>query len=159
MNEWNGSVTPKQCSSSVFIFSKKFEFLWAGGGIPLKKFIVFFKNSLIYQIQTGRFNYIVYFQASAKLISFSSNLDQLRFNNLHSLSFFETTNRQGFFLKSQYHYFLDLLLHGAPNLVKLAINWNHVMHINSIFNNGHFIVAPLLNLRYLHLRHCNRPGK
>ncbi|CAF1463484.1 unnamed protein product, partial [Rotaria sordida] len=95
--------------------------------------------------------------ASAKLISFSTNLGQLRFDNLRSLSFFTATKDERFFLKSQYQNFLDLILQGAPRLVKLTINWNYVMCTDSIFNNGHFIAAPFLNLRHLHLYHNNRP--
>ncbi len=98
-----------------------------------------------------------FFQKSAKLISFSQSLNQLRLDNLRSLSFFKIgDDEEKFFLKSQYDDLLDLILHGTPNLVELSIYWDQIMHIDSPFVKGRFLNVPLLNLRQLYVYHYGR---
>ncbi|CAF3941139.1 unnamed protein product [Rotaria sp. Silwood1] len=86
--------------------------------------------------------------AATRLIVFSSRCNQFRLDKLCSLIFFINDN---FLLESQQLAFLHLLLSAAPQLMKLTVNWNYVMSIDSVFASGHFAVSPLLNLRHLHL--------
>ncbi|CAF4198862.1 unnamed protein product [Rotaria sp. Silwood2] len=91
---------------------------------------------------------------AAKSIIFSSPYNRLQLDKLHSLTFFTTESSGNFLFKSQQHFFLRVLLSATTQLVKLTINWNYIMSIDSNFTRDHSAVSPL-NLRHLHLRYFN----
>ncbi|CAF3858132.1 unnamed protein product, partial [Rotaria sordida] len=95
------------------------------------------------------------FEIAAKSIIFSSPSDRLQLDKLHSLTLFTTESSDNFLLKSQQHFFLRILLSATTQLVKLTINWNYIMSIDSNFTSEPSAVSPLLNLRHLHLCYFN----
>ncbi|CAF3999389.1 unnamed protein product [Rotaria sp. Silwood1] len=92
---------------------------------------------------------------AAKSIIFSSPSSRLQLDKLHSLTFFRTESSDNFLCKSQQHFFLRVLLSATTQLVKLTINWNYIMSIDSNFTREHSAISPLLNLRHLHLWYFN----